>query len=67
VHPGVVADVNDGGQLVAGDESIWGIWGAWVSWVLSLRELTQAEQLLDPQQEAGAADPTDQNGDLHIA
>ena len=30
-------------------------------------ELTQAEQLLDSKQEAGAADPTDQNGDLHIA
>ncbi|BBZ49186.1 hypothetical protein MHEI_09030 [Mycobacterium heidelbergense] len=30
-------------------------------------ELTEPEQLLDPQQEAGAADPTDQNGDLHIA
>jgi hypothetical protein len=35
--------------------------------VLSFRKLTEAEQLLDSQQEAGAADPTDQNGDLHIA
>ena len=31
------------------------------------KKLPEAEQLLDPQQEAGAPDPTDQNGDLHIA
>jgi hypothetical protein len=30
-------------------------------------KLTEPEQLLNPQQEAGAANPTDQNGDLHIA
>ena len=30
-------------------------------------ELAQSEQLLHPQQEAGAADPADQNRDLHIA
>jgi hypothetical protein len=30
-------------------------------------ELTQAEQLLDSKQEAGAAHPTDQHGDLHTA
>ncbi|BBY04615.1 hypothetical protein MSEO_51140 [Mycobacterium seoulense] len=29
-------------------------------------ELPQPEQLLNPQQEAGAANPTDQNGDLHV-
>jgi hypothetical protein len=70
VHPGVIADIDDGGQLVPGGEGVWGIWGfwgAWVSCVLSFRKLTEAEQLLDSQQEAGAADPTDQNGDLHIA
>jgi hypothetical protein len=34
----------------------------------SLRgELTKTEQLLDPQQETGTADPTDQNSDLHTA
>ncbi|BBX95157.1 hypothetical protein MLAC_04510 [Mycobacterium lacus] len=30
-------------------------------------KLAQAEQLLNPEQEAGTADPTDQNGDLHSA
>jgi hypothetical protein len=36
-------------------------------WVLLHSELTEPEQLLDPQQESGAANPADQNGDLHIA
>ncbi len=30
-----------------------------------LRELAQAQQMLDAQQEAGTADPADQNRDLH--
>lgn len=30
-------------------------------------ELSQAQQVLDTQQEAGAPDPTDQNRDLHTA
>ena len=56
MHPGIVADVDDGGQLVAGARSR-----------RRRRELTQAEQLLHAEQEAGAADAADQNGDLHIA
>jgi hypothetical protein len=55
VHPGVVTDVDHGGQLVAtafrtGE---------------SVGELALPEQLLDPKQEARAADAADENGDLH--
>ncbi|CKT40538.1 Uncharacterised protein [Mycobacterium tuberculosis] len=56
VDPGVVADVDDSAQLVVGVR---------VGRIGS--KLAQAEQLLDPEQEAGAADSTGQNGDLHIA
>ena len=35
-------------------------------WAPLRLELTQPEQLLNTQQEAGAADATDQNGDLHL-
>jgi hypothetical protein len=54
MDPRVVADVDDGGELVYA-----GIRGL-------LRKLTQPEQLLNPQQEPGAANPTDQNRDLHL-
>ena len=52
VHPGVVADVDDGGQRM-------------ILCLRSCRELAEAEQLLHAQQEACAADSADQNGDLH--
>ena len=52
VHPGVVADVDDRGQLVS------------VA-IRSAGELAQAEQMLHTQQEARAADAADQNRDLH--
>ena len=55
MDPRIVANVDDGSQLMIG-----------VCFCLGA-ELPEAEQLLDSQQEAGAADPTDQNGDLHIA
>jgi hypothetical protein len=58
VDPGVIADVDDRGQLVVAGHGVRPLLG---------RELAQPEQLLDPQQEAGAADPTDQNGYLHTA
>jgi hypothetical protein len=35
-------------------------------WAPLRLELTQPEQLLNTQQESGAANPTDQNGDLHL-
>ena len=55
MHPGVVADVDDCGQLViAGQRRAGG-------------ELAKIEQLLHPEQEAGAADSADQDRDLHTA
>ena len=57
MNPGVVADVDDCIKFVVVGSRVW---------VLLRCELTQPEQLLNPQQEAGAANPTDQNGDLHV-
>jgi hypothetical protein len=58
VDPGVIANVDDRRQLVTAGFRVWA----------PLRvKLTQPEQLLNPQQEAGAANPTDQNGDLHLS
>src|SRR6202022_1916628 len=51
VHPGVVADVDDRGQLAIGRRR--------------RGELAQTEQLLHPEEKAGAANPADQNRDLH--
>ncbi|MDT5265466.1 MAG: hypothetical protein QOI90_2092, partial [Mycobacterium sp.] len=55
VHPRVVADVHDGGEFVI---ARWPGAGA--------SELPQSQQLLDTEQEPGATDAADQNGDLHI-
>ncbi len=57
MNPGVVADVDDCAKFVVAGSRVW---------VLLRFELSQPEQLLNPQQEAGAANPTDQNGDLHV-
>ena len=57
MNPSVVADVDDCAKFVVAGSRIW---------VLLRFELTQPEQLLSPQQEAGAANPTDKNGDLHV-
>lgn len=57
MNPRVVADVDDCIKFVVAGSRIW---------VLLRLELTQPEQLLNTQQEAGAANPTDQNGDLHV-
>ncbi len=54
MDPGVVADVDDGAQLVVGTGGT----------ELAANAVAQAEQLLDPEQEAGAADSTGQNGDF---
>ena len=54
MDPGVITDVDDRRQLVA-------------VWNLLRTELTEPEQLLNTQQEPGAADPTDQHCDLHTA
>jgi hypothetical protein len=55
VHPRVVADVDDRGQLVFTDGR------------RRRGELAQSKELLYPEQEAGAANPADQNRDLHTA
>lgn len=58
MDPGVIANVDDRRQLVTAGFRVW----------TPLRvKLTQPEQLLNPQQEAGAANPTDQDGDLHLS
>ena len=57
MNPGVVADVDDRVEFVVAGSRIR---------MLLRFELTEPEQLLDPQQETGAANPTDQNGDLHL-
>jgi hypothetical protein len=49
VNPRVVADVDDRGQRV----------------LRAVPELSEAQQLLHPEQEARAPDAADQNGDLH--
>ncbi|EUA19434.1 hypothetical protein I552_9177 [Mycobacterium xenopi 3993] len=54
MNPGVVTDVHHGGEFVLGRAVIGG-------------ELAQAEQVLDTEQEAGAAHAADQNRDLHTA
>ncbi|GFG77631.1 hypothetical protein MPRG_09070 [Mycobacterium paragordonae] len=51
MDPGIVADVDDGVQFVAG--------------ILALSKLAQAEQPLHSEQEAGAPDAPDQNSDFH--
>ena len=55
MHPGVVADVDDGRQLMRGRTIR-----------CSFGKLAEAEVVLDAEQESGAADSADQNGDLHI-
>jgi hypothetical protein len=55
VHPGVVADVDDRGQFVVAGRC------------LHRSKLAQSQQPLHTEEEAGAADPADQNCDLHIA
>ena len=54
MDPGIVANVDDRSQFMTG------------AWVGPGAELPPAEQLLHAEQEAGAANPTNQNGDLHI-
>ena len=52
MHPRVVADVDDRGQFVPGAGGRPG-------------ELAQAEQPLHAEQEPGAANASDEDGDLH--
>jgi hypothetical protein len=55
VHPGVVADIDDRGELGVTRRP-----GAGAG------ELAEPQQLLDTEQEPGATDAADQNRDLHI-
>jgi hypothetical protein len=56
-HPRVVADIDDGRQLMLGIVAVWRGRGA---------KLPKPQEVLHAQQEAGAAHSADQNRDLHI-